>query len=191
MNESHHSNDKIISTLTSLLNEIGHDLKNKIGVIGTILKDLRSGYPTDEDSLDDSLRLYEHILSLANLLSQNISTQISEDNLKNEHHLNILNYIKSLVIKVIEGTAKLSSDSNTINATMLIQIDKNVVSDNIVIPENFIKNLERTNVFKRPENSQQKILSLQLNLLKSIYRYDSIEFRFKLNDSSETIRLSV
>lgn len=187
MHNTQSTNNQITFTVVNLLNEIGHELKNKIGVIGTVLKDLKTGYPTDEDSLDDSLKLYEQIIGLANLISQNITVKVSEGSSNSKHGLEVLDYIKSLAIEVIKYNQKSAQKFAAKEITLFIQINDNIVSENISISEDFMKKLYDINIFKNPENSSQKILTLQLNLLKEIYNYESIRFQFKSSDNADSL----
>ncbi len=187
MNENLSSNDLIVATMVDLLNEIGHELKNKVGAVGSLLKDIKAGYPSDEESLDDSLKLYEQVISLANLISQDLSLQDSQQNKNGDSQLEILEYIKTIVVKVFELSKNRSISSPAKNLIINIETDEKIVSADMTIPEELLRKIEQSNIFITPGNSPQKILSLQLNLIKTIYNYDSIKIRFKSTEDSTDI----
>lgn len=60
----------LYNDLGLLLQNIAHDYKNKLGIIGTIVKDLKEGYKIDMESLDDSLSAYENLCDLSRILEQ-------------------------------------------------------------------------------------------------------------------------
>ncbi len=57
-----------IKDLGILLEQISHDMKNHLGILETLIQDLRHGYSIDQSSLEDSLATIEKI----NLLGSTI-----------------------------------------------------------------------------------------------------------------------
>jgi hypothetical protein len=52
----------------TLLKNIAHDYKNQLGIIETLVRDVKSGYQVDEDSCNDCLEAVRKIHSLSKVL---------------------------------------------------------------------------------------------------------------------------
>jgi len=111
----------LYNDLGLLLQNIAHDYKNKLGIMGTIVKDIKEGYKIDLESLDDSLSAYENLCDLSRILEQAgyIIHSLEKTNISVKTPSQNENDCKNEILKLLEQALRhqLSSISPPKNAT--------------------------------------------------------------------------
>lgn len=149
-----------------LINEIGHELKNKLGIIGNFLSEISSSNEIDKESLSDALDVYKKIISLSKVLSE---LRDESENGKTE----------SKILRILlEHFSNQDTDlTENLSYTFIIQSENFVASHEINInsintsPISFIKN---------PRTGIEKIISLAI---KEISKLKEIKILIKQGES--------
>lgn len=152
-----------LNKLHTLINEIGHELKNKLGILGSTLKDISAGLHIDEESLNDSLKIYGQIHKLSKVLTN--SAKICSENNNLEQHLEYLVGYFNLILPqdICNTSTKLES------LTLTIDINNSTIIKSIEIRNANTKNQDEENLLeflKYPKNSLDLIYK---NLFESVF----------------------
>lgn len=75
---------------TDIFGEIGHEFKNKLGIIGSILNDIKLGFEVDAESIEDALKAYNQLLFVSSLIG---SLNFDKDSKNNK----LLSFLSSLI----------------------------------------------------------------------------------------------
>lgn len=136
-----------------LINEIGHELKNKLGIIGHYLHELSATPEIDIESHQDANRVYLQLVSLAKILSE-LKEESAKDTIERSIIRLLIEYIKSVSteepVSFSQYEIHVSSDSGS--AFEHIQLSTIQITELKSIPT--------------PKNGLQKILYLAISSIK-------------------------
>lgn len=128
------------------IEQIAHDLKNHLGIIKTLLLDLKSGYKIDTASIEDSLLVIEKINNLGNSLSYSSSSikKASNDEITLENSL--LEIIRSIL-----NFEKEENDIEKININIILS-NENFLDDKDFKKVNLESNFVEISAPKNPKD---------------------------------------
>jgi hypothetical protein len=169
----------------ALLNDLGHEIKNKLGILGSSLKDLSLGLILDKDSIEDSLNVYNQLL----LLSQVLTTS-SIFNISNKENNYIFDYLES-IFKIIISHKNLNKlglpTSNIIFKFTCIDSNINKTINLKVLDENLKNSDDILTFLNKPKNSIDIIYKKIIDLALLESREKSIKISIFKEESKELI----